>query len=170
MLLLLPVMRSLLVTLSHQSIRCMYGMQTAVSNIMPILAIMYMTMVMVQVQTSPVILWACPILWAVSFMILKNIWWIFWMGNGMQRLISLTVCHWQLLWACILTTHASIVWVTSIMVSRLPMAVLLCNTPHAFIRLTNNICWITKRHSATITWIFLPAMKVWTSTRKVTIF
>ena len=44
------------VTLSHQSIRCMYGMQTAVSNIMPILAIMYMTMVMVQVQTSPVIL------------------------------------------------------------------------------------------------------------------
>ena len=25
-------------------------------------------------------------------------------------------------------------------VSRLPMAVLLCNTPHAFIRLTNNIC------------------------------
>lgn len=56
MLLLLPVMRSLLVTLSHQSIRCMYGMQTAVSNIMPILAIMYMTMVMVQVQTSPVIL------------------------------------------------------------------------------------------------------------------
>lgn len=27
-----------------------------------------------------------------------------------------------------------------------------------------------KRHSATITWIFLPAMKVWTSTRKVTIF